>query len=548
MRSLLRLGRIVRTVVRHRLDELAERVAPPRGSRPWWLRLLLMLNPLRLTGRAKHSEAARLRRALEELGPVFVKFGQILSTRRDLLPPAFADELARLQDQVPPFSGAEARAIVEAELGASVDTLFADFSEAPLASASVAQVHPARLLDGREVVVKVIRPDIEAVIREDLVLLRFIARALESMGPELRRLHPIQIVADYERTILDELCLDIEASNTQRLRQNFADSALLYVPEVESELTRTSVLTLERVNGIPIANIDALKSAGTDMEKLANRGVETFFRQVFVDNFFHADMHPGNIFVDISDPSDPSYIAIDCAIMGELTPGDQEYLARNLVAFFNQDYREVARLHVESGWVPAHTNTQQFERVIRSVCEPIFQKPLKEISFGYFLITLFQTARRFEMEVQPQLVLLQKTLLNIEGLGRQLYPDLDLWHTAKPFMEQWVRDRANPLHQLRSFANDLPALLTQLPTLPRQLVHTPGKVAELASAQQQTNAALNQLIDLEQRRSRSARRWGLCAIIGAGLLYWLASSQPSDPLLLLAVAIAGAGAVLLVRS
>lgn len=547
MRSLLRIWRIGRTVTRHRLDELAERVAPQRSEWPRWLKLLVLLNPLRLTGRAKGTEAARLRQAMEELGPVFVKFGQILSTRRDLLPPAFADELARLQDQVPPFPGDEARRIIEAELGASVDMLFAEFDETPLASASVAQVHPARLLDGREVVVKVIRPDIETVIREDLVLLHFIARFIEKLGPELRRLHPVQIVADYERTILEELCLDIEAANTDRLRHNFQNSELLYVPLVEAELTRTGVLTLERVNGVPIANIEALKRAGTDMEKLANRGVETFFRQVFVDNFFHADMHPGNIFVDISDPADPSYIAIDCAIMGELTAADQDYLARNLVAFFNQDYREVARLHVESGWVPADTNTQQFERVIRSVCEPIFHKPLKEISFGYFLITLFQTARRFEMEVQPQLVLLQKTLLNIEGLGRQLYPDLDLWQTAKPFMEQWVRDRANPLHHLRAFASDVPALLTQLPMLPRQLVHTPAKVAELANAQQQTNTALGQLIELEQRRGRAGRRWGLIAIIGAAALYWLGDTQHTDPLLLAAVAVGAGGAVLLAR-
>lgn len=534
--QLRRAGRIVRIAIRHRLDELLEVAGLPLERLPLALRLLLRFHPGRLLPRPTQSPARRLRLALEDLGPVFVKFGQILSTRRDLLPPAFADELRHLQDQVKPFSGSESRAIIERALGMSVSEAFAAFSAEPMASASVAQVHAARLHDGSEVVVKVIRPGIEAVIAEDIGLLYGIARTLERFWPEARRLHPVDIVRDYEHTIGDELDLLHEAANTSQLRRNFTASELLYVPKVYWDFTRRNVLVLERIHGVPIADIAQLYRAGTDMQKLAERGVETFFTQVFEDNFFHADMHPGNIFVDISDPADPSYIAVDCAIIGRLTENDQNYLARNLLAFFHQDYYEVARLHVESGWVPPHTDVHEFERVIRGVCEPIFQKPLSEISFGHFLITLFQTARRFEMEVQPQLVLLQKTLLNIEGLGRQLYPELDLWHTAAPFMERWMAQRAGPAAAFRGFAEQAPELLEQLPHLPALLLRAGEMMSRFDSMTRAQQDMLQRLSAMQEAQTKSARRRR-----NAGLLALLAGGLMLAP----AVAAAGPGTLLL---
>ncbi len=519
--QLRRAGRIVRVATRHRLDQLLEVVGLPVDRLPWFARMLFRFHPGRLLPRPVDPPARRLRKALEDLGPVFVKFGQILSTRRDLLAPAFADELRALQDRVTPFSGDAARVIVERALGMPLDEAFAEFTTEPMASASVAQVHAARLHDGSEVVVKVIRPEIESVIAEDIALLYGIAGTLERFWPEARRLHPVDIVRDYERTIGDELDLLHEAANTSQLRRNFARSELLYVPKVHWELTRRNVLVLERIHGVPIADVDHLIAAGTDMQKLAERGVETFFTQVFEDNFFHADMHPGNIFVDITDPANPSYIAVDCAIIGRLTENDQNYLARNLLAFFHQDYYEVARLHVESGWVPPNTDVHEFERVIRGVCEPIFQKPLKEISFGHFLITLFQTARRFEMEVQPQLVLLQKTLLNIEGLGRQLYPDLDLWHTAAPFMERWMAQRAGPAAAFRDFADRAPELLEQLPRLPELILQAGRAVDRLDAMARDQHALLARIEAMQQSQNASRRRrrnGGLIALLAGGAL------------------------------
>lgn len=442
-----RLLRIQRVVIRYQLDDLL--FAQPL---PLWLRALRYALPWRwLPRKALHlSRGARLRLALEELGPIFIKFGQLLSTRRDLLPMDIADELAKLQDQVPPFDQEHSRALIEAQLGAKVGDLFARFDAQPLASASVAQVHGAQLKSGEEVVVKVIRPGLEPVIRQDLAWLFLLAKLAEKASADARRLRPVEVVGDYEKTIYDELDLLREAANASQLRRNFEDSPLLYVPQVYWELCRPKVLVMERIYGVQVTDLATLTDQRTDMKLLAERGVEIFFTQVFRDSFFHADMHPGNIFVSTRTPWNPQYIAIDCGIIGSLTAEDQDYLARNLLAFFKRDYRRVAQLHIDSGWVPADTKVNDFEAAIRTVCEPIFERPLKDISFGQLLLRLFQTARRFNMEVQPQLVLLQKTLLNIEGLGRQLYPDLDLWATAQPFLERWMRDRVSPLHLLRN--------------------------------------------------------------------------------------------------
>ncbi|MFM7786204.1 MAG: ubiquinone biosynthesis regulatory protein kinase UbiB [Gammaproteobacteria bacterium] len=411
----------------------------------------------------------RLREAFQELGPIFVKFGQVLSIRPDLIPLDIADELSALQDRVPPFAPSEARGIIERALGKPVSLLFARFEEQPLASASVAQVHAAALHDGREVVVKVIRPGIEQTIRQDLRLLYTLARALQRFHPDGWRLRPEEVVRDYELVVLDELDLQREAANTSQLRRNFIDGELLYVPEVHWDYTRRDVFTMERIHGIPVSEVGRLREAGVNMKELAERGVRIFFTQVFRDSFFHADMHPGNIFVDASDPALPRYIGIDCAIMGSLSDFDQYYLARNLLAIFQRRYREVAELHIECGWVPPGTRVQDFESAIRATCEPIFEKPLGEISFGQLLVYLFQTARRFDMEVQPSLVLLQKTLLHIEGLGRQLYPELDLWATAKPFLEQWVADRYSPKVLLERLQRRAPGWLEQLPHSPELL-------------------------------------------------------------------------------
>lgn len=443
--AIRRLWRILRVTIRYRLDDLL--FALPL---PWYMRMSQVLMPWRWLPRSNNSmpRGEALRLALEDLGPVFVKFGQILSTRRDLLPPDIADEMAKLQDQVPPFSSEKAIALIEEQLGATIAEVFKTFSSTPLASASVAQVHAAQLKTGEDVVVKVIRPGLKPIIAQDIAWLLLLASVAERASPEARRLHPKEIVSDYEKTIYDELDLLREAANASQLRRNFSDSQLMYVPQIYWQWSRPKVLVMERIYGIPVTDMVALKDQGTDFKKLAERGVEIFFTQVFRDSFFHADMHPGNIFVSTHTPWDPQYIAIDCGIIGSLTPEDQDYLARNLLAFFKRDYRKVAQLHIDSGWVPRDTRINEFEAAIRTVCEPIFERPLKEISFGHLLLHLFQTARRFNMEVQPQLVLLQKTLLNIEGLGRQLYPDLDLWSTAQPYLERWMRERYMPKHVL----------------------------------------------------------------------------------------------------
>ncbi len=496
---LQRLFRILWVICRYRLDTFL-----PLKELPVPLKILFILAPWHLFPKPEMGRGDQLRLALEELGPVFVKFGQILSTRRDLLPDDMADSLKHLQDRVPPFPGAEAQAIIERSLGASVGELFATFSREPMASASVAQVHGATLKNGRDVVVKVIRPGIERVINQDLSLMYLMATLLERYWSEGPRLHPIDVVADYDATIHDELNLQREAANASQLRRNFDNSSLIYIPWIDWDYTRKNVLVMERIQGIPIADVDALRKAGVNLKVLAEKGVEIFFTQVFRDSFFHADMHPGNIFVDVSNPADPKYIAIDFGIVGTLAPEDQSYLARNLLAFFRRDYRQVAELHIQSGWVPADTRVNEFEAAIRTVCEPIFEKPLKDISFGHFLLGLFQTARRFNMEVQPQLVLLQKTLLNVEGLGRQLYPELDLWSTAQPFLENWMRGRIGPAGLLKSLKTHLPEWIEQSPEMP-QLVH--DALLQLRHSGPSDSASRQAIELLRESRSRADRRW-----------------------------------------
>ena len=464
-----RFYQIQKTLLQFGLDELI-----PAHWQPWYARLL---RRSMFWLRNRHTDkplGVRLRLALQSLGPVWVKFGQMLSTRRDLFPPHLADELAKLQDKVPPFDGAEAQRLIEHALELSrIDELFTDFSQTPLASASIAQVHSARLqcTDGSlaDVVIKVIRPDIRQQILADLALMETLADAAARFLPDGKRLRPREVVSEYRKTILDELDLQREAANAIQLRRNFEHSDSLYIPFVYSEHSRSNVMVMERIYGIPVADIAALEAQGTNMELLAKRGVEVFFTQVFRDSFFHADMHPGNIFVSYETPENPKYIGIDCGIVGTLNAEDKRYLAENFVAFFNRDYKKVAQLHVDSGWVPADTKVEEFESAIRTVCEPIFQKPLAEISFGNVLLNLFNTARRFDMQVQPQLVLLQKTLLYIEGLGRQLYPQLDLWKTAKPFLEDWVKQQVGLPAVWRQVKENLPFWAEKLPQMPNLL-------------------------------------------------------------------------------
>ena len=508
-RQLLRLAYINVVLVRHGLDEIVLRT---HLLRP--IRFILYLLPWNWVRGPQPPRAVRLRRTLEDLGPIFIKFGQILSTRRDLLPEDVADEFASLQDRVPPFPGEVAAGIVRDALGRPIDDVFSEFTREPLASASIAQVHAARLEDGREVVVKVVRPGIEKVIRRDVSLLRFVAELAHRYWPDARRLHPREVVAEYEKTILDELDLQREAASASQLRRNFEGSDLLYVPEVHWEHTRRRVMVMERISGIPISDVDALRAAGIDLRMLAERGVEIFFTQLMRHNFFHADMHPGNIFVDRAHPDRPSYIAVDFGIMGSLSEQDQRYLAENFLAFFNRDYRRVAELHVESKWVPPDTRIDDFEAAIRTVCEPNFDRPLKEISFGQVLVRLFRTARRFHMEVQPQLVLLQKTLLNIEGLGRQLYPDLDLWETAKPYLEGWMREQLGARALLRELKRQAPKWGETLPALPG-LAYEALKLARSGEIEVRIRA---EEIDRLRAETRRANQRTVLAIIGAALL------------------------------
>ncbi len=457
-----RLYFIIKVFLSYGLDELIPRLRITLPIRLWRRGVFWLPN--------RHKDLAlgvRLRLALEQLGPVWIKFGQMMSTRRDLFPPHIADQLALLQDRVAPFDGGKAQRQIELSLGAPVSSIFDDFTVQPLASASIAQVHTATLKEnGREVVIKVIRPDIMPVIKADIKLIYRLARWVPRLLPDGRRLRPVEVVADYEKTLLNELNLLREAANTIQLRRNFNSSRMLYVPEIYSDYCSENMLVMERIYGIPISDVAALEQHGVNMKLLAERGVQVFFTQVFRDSFFHADMHPGNIFVSYDHPEDPQYIGVDCGIVGSLNKEDKRYLAENFIAFFNRDYRKVAELHVDSGWVPPDTNVGDFEFAIRTVCEPIFEKPLAEISFGHVLLNLFNTARRFNMEVQPQLVLLQKTLLYVEGVGRQLYPQLDLWKTAKPFLEDWIKDQIGIPAIVRALKEKAPFWAEKMPELP----------------------------------------------------------------------------------
>ena len=526
--QLLRLLHINRVLVRHGLDDivLATHLFRPVG----FLRHLLPWNWMRRE-ELNLSRGERIRLALEDLGPIFVKFGQMLSTRRDLLPDDIALELAKLQDRVPPFPGEQARTIIEKAYGQPLDAVFTEFTTQPLASASIAQVHAARLLNGREVVVKVLRPAIEKVIRRDVELLYIVARLAQRYWKEGRRLRPLEVVGEYEKTIFDELDLVREAANASQLRHNFQASPLLYVPEVFWAETRRNVLVMERIYGIPVGDITQLQQRGVDMKKLSERGVVIFFTQVFRDSFFHADMHPGNIFVNAENPDDPRYIAVDFGIIGTLNPTDQHYLAENFLAFFHRDYRRVAELHIESGWVPAETRVDEFESAIRTVSEPIFDRPLKDISFGGFLLTLFQTARRFNMEVQPQLVLLQKTLLNIEGLGRQLDPELDLWKTAKPFLENWMRDRVGPRSVFNRIKYYIPRWVDQTPDLPNLLY---GLLRQAHAGDLTVRWQKQEMEQLRRDLRRSSRRSfhgavGAALIVSAAVILGFDAQQGVDP-------------------
>jgi ubiquinone biosynthesis protein len=510
-----RLITILWTLVRYRLDQVV-----PAAQLPWHVRVLLL--PCKLWPAPKLNRGERLRHALEDLGPIFIKFGQLLSTRPDLIPEDIVEELNCLQDKVPPFDKELFRRLVETALDAPVETIFQSYEREPLASASVAQVHGATLHTGENVVIKVIRPGIERVIEKDVRLLYVLAHMVERYSIDGKRLRPVEVVEDYRTTIFDELDLQREAANASQLRRNFSHSPLLYVPEVYWDYTRNHVLVMERIEGIPVNDVRALVAQGTDMKALAERGVEIFFKQVFEHNFFHADMHPGNIFVARENPEYPRYIAVDMAIVGSLTREDQYYLARNMLAMFRRDYRQVAELHVQSKWVPEYTRVDELEAAVRTVCEPIFEKPLKDISFGQVLMNLFRTARRFDMEVQPQLVLLQKTLLNIEGLGRQLYPDLDLWTTAHPFLERWLKEHFHPKAAWSDFKRYGPEWLEKFPMVPQLFLNSLQQSQNLGDVAPQLRHIKGELKRQRVMITRSRRRAavGVLAILGAAILAW----------------------------
>ena len=507
----IRLSTISWVLLRHGLDDL---ILATHLFRPF--RFFRILMPWTWLNR-KTPRGIRIRLALEDLGPIFVKFGQILSTRRDLLPDDIAVELSKLQDQVTPFDNQVAYDIIEKSLGHPLDEIFSDFSDSPFASASIAQVHAATLHTGEEVIVKVLRPNIKPIIQRDISLLYIIADKIERFWPAGKNLRPKEVVAEFEKALLNELDLMREAANASQLRRNFLNSEKLYVPEVYWDHCRRDIMVMERIHGTPIGNIDALIEKEINLKNLSERGVEIFFTQVFRHSFFHADMHPGNIFV----ADNCQYIAVDFGIMGTLNDTDQRYLAENFLAFFNRDYRRVAELHVSSGWVDKDTRIDEFETAIRAVCEPIFDKPLKDISFGQLLLNLFQTARRFNMEVQPQLILLQKTLLNIEGLGRQLYPELDLWKTAKPFLEQWMKDKIGPKSFFKHIKENAPLWAEQLPKIPTLIfdVLDQAKNGELKVELNETQMSeIKQEITIANKRSVRAITGGSLLITAA--LLW----------------------------
>lgn len=522
--QILRLIQINHVLAKHRLDEVIKAI---HLLRP--LRYLSFLSPNRWRKQTDLPRGERLRLALQDLGPIFVKFGQVLSTRRDLLPGDIADSLAKLQDKVAPFPAEQARALIEQAYDEPLDTIFAQIEHQPLASASIAQVHAATLIDGDEVVIKLVRPGIEPLIKRDIDLLYTLASFAERYWSEGKRLRPREIVAELEKNLFDELDMLREASSASQLQRNFEGTTLLYVPKVYWNLTKPSLLVQERIYGAPISDIAGLKAKQVNLARLAEIGVEIFFTQVFKHSFFHADMHPGNIMVDIEDPDNPRYIAVDFGIMGTLSPDDQRYLAENFLAFFNHDYRRVAELHIQSGWVPANTRLDEFEAAIRSVCEPIFARPLKDISFGQLLLRLFQTARRFNMEVQPQLVLLQKTLLNIEGLGRDLYPELDLWQSAKPILENWMKEKLGWKAAMKTLQQEAPHWAETLPQMPRML-HDLSQQAQQGKLHMNLSSKdLHQLQkEIRQASYRTAAATsGAAFLIGAAVIKGLDGYAPT---------------------
>ena len=535
--QLARLLRILRVAARYHLQDFLQGMP---GT--FWVKCVLA--PFSLAGVFTRQQTLdrnrRLRLALEELGPIFIKFGQLLSTRRDFLDPELADELQELQDNVPPFQSPGIDRLVAEALGCKAGEIFSSLDPEPLASASMAQVHKATLLNGDDVVVKVLRPGIRKIVAADLALLKGIARLVESSSHLGRRLRPVEVVRDYQKIILGELNLQAEAANTSQLRQNFRGSAVLYVPKIYWNYTRRNLLVMERIHGIPVTDLESLHAHGIDLKTLAENGVNIFFTQLFDHNFFHADMHPGNIFVARNEPQAARYIAIDCAIIGSLSKDDQQYLAKNLIALFKRDYRRVAELHVECGWVPKATPVHEFESAIRTVCEPIFARPLKEILFGQILVQLFRTAGRFDMEVQPSLVLLQKTLLNVEGLGRQLYPELDLWQTALPYLENWNSKRLNPLTVLHKLQENIPNWIDQLPELPVLAINAITQAEQLRNINASLQAELQQKQQQQRNRKFRCRVGGMVSLAAAAM-----TAVPVFSGMINAVSMVTAGLVLL---
>ena len=500
---------IVWTVLRFGLDDLVL-----SGFQKPWIKLIRRIVSVGRNLRAPRGE--RLREALESLGPIFVKFGQVMSTRRDLLPPDIADELAKLQDRVPPFASALAVSMIEKSFGRPLAQIFASFDHTPIASASIAQVHFAVLPSGREVAVKVLRPNMKPAIEKDLALMHMMAGWVEGASGDGKRLKPREVVAEFDKYLHDELDLLREAASAAQLRRNMAGLDLVMIPEMIWDYCMPDVMVMERMKGVPISQVQRLRDAGVDMKKLARDGVTIFFTQVFRDGFFHGDMHPGNIQVSLEPATFGRYISIDFGIVGTLTEVDKEYLAQNFSSFFRRDYKRVAELHIESGWVPANTRVDELEAAIRACCEPYFDRPLKEISLGLVLMRLFQTSRRFHVEIQPQLVLLQKTLLNIEGLGRELDPDLDLWSTAKPFLEKWMLEQVGPEKLLAQLKAEAPTYAKLLPALPRLLTQF---------LKQQPNAGRRELIELLAEQKRTNKLLQGIIYGGIGFLLGLAAMQ-----------------------
>ena len=539
----LRLFAIQKVLIRHGLDEI---ILATHLFRP--LRFVLYLLPWNWFRRWRGTRAERVRQALEELGPIYVKFGQLLSTRRDLLPEDMATELSQLQDHVPPFSGTQARTIVENALGGQLEDHFSDFDEIPLASASIAQVHAATRTDGQRVIVKVVRPGIGKTIRRDLGLIWILAEMAEKYAPGGRFMRPTNVVREFERILWNELDLLREAASASQLRRNFLGSDVLYVPEIHWDLSHHDVLVMERISGIPVGDLDALKQANIDLKWLAEAGIEAFFTMVFRDSFFHADMHPGNIFVSYpTEDKPPRFIVVDFGIMSSLSEFDQRYLAENFLAFLDRDYQRVAELHVESGWVPPHTRVDEFEFAIRSVCEPLLDRPMREISIGDLLLRLFQTARQFNMEILPQLLLLQKTLVNVEGLGRTLYPDVDLWKTARPLLDRWMNERLGVRGLYKSTKRNLPLWIDRLPSLPNKAIHVLERMHE---GQMQVVMRSEQLDDIKREIRRHSQRTiyavaGSVFILAAAVVLGLNDTQPQmlagTPILTWLLGIGGIG-------